>query len=159
MSREQMWVVFLALACLFGGSGCASWFLNGAKMHEGGPPANATARFQVNECRMIGDGSPIPPPQGQSYFLAQNPQGPVLYEIDQRGEGAAIYNYWQDERGVHFFVWVGNSHGWVYTFPHTRQETPTRWVFPAGTYTVTTAPNGAKMLEGQPQAACRMVPS
>lgn len=139
-------------------SGCVSWFLKGATPYEGGNPPNVTARFSIPSCHMIADGSEIPPPQGQTYVLTQQAQGPVLYELDQNGKGAAIYNYWEDQRGVHFFVWVANSHGWVYTFPHSRNELPTRWVFPAGTYTVTQAPNGASMLQGQPQAACQMVP-
>ena len=157
MRTKTIWMGIAALLAA-ASAGCASWFLNGARQHQGGTPANATATFEVRSCRQLSDGADIGAPAGQRYVLAQEAQGPVLYELDQNGSGAAIYNYWQDERGVHFFVWVGRSHGWVYTFPHTRDQLPTRWVFPAGSYRVTQAPNGGSMPDGQPQAACQMVP-
>ncbi len=151
------WLLVIALIAV-STSGCASWFLNGARMHEGGAPATTTARFAVPSCRMIADGSSMAGPAGQYYYLSQEATGPVLYELGGNGEGAAITNYWSDDRGVHFFTWVARSHGWVYTFPHTREQMPTRWVFPAGSYQIIQASNGASMPDGQPQMACEMVP-
>ena len=149
-------VVVLAVLCACG-AGCANWFLNGATMHSAGVPQNATARFTVPSCTMS-NGTPIAGPAGQSYYLAQEARGPVLYELDANGSGAAITNHWSDERGVHFFTWVSGNAGWVFTFPHSRDQLPTRWVFEAGTYGTTVMPNGATSPTGQPTASCQMVP-
>jgi hypothetical protein len=160
MTRSMGWMVrALTVAGLaVPAAGCASWFMNGGTLHKGGPPPTATARFSVPSCRMLSDGSEMAGPQGQYYYLSQEARGPVLYELDGRGEGAAITNYWSDERGMHFFAWVSRSHGWVYTFPPTREELPTRWVFLGGSYQVVQGPNGANMPQGQPAASCTMSP-
>ena len=121
-------------------TGCASWFLNGAEEHSGAP-AQYVARFTVPSCTMS-DGSQGPGTAGQWYFLAQDERGPVLYELDAQGEGSVIRNWWSDEHGQNFFVWVRGSHGWVFSFPNDRSQLPTRYVFFAGTYTTQTNENG-----------------
>jgi len=141
-------------------TGCVSWFLNGAREHSGGAPASAIARFTVPSCRTLADGSQIAGPQDQAYFLAQEAQGPVLYEVGLDGEGAAITNHWTDESGTtHFFVWVSGSHGWVYSFPGSREELPNRYVLAGGTYEVRQRPDGVSVPVGQPLAVCAMIPT
>ena len=151
-----MKVVVPLLALSLGSTGCVSWFLNGAQEHVGAP-TEYVARFTVPRCTMI-DGTEAPGAAGQWYFLAQDARGLVLYELDSHGEGSAIRNWWSDEHGQHFFVWVSGSHGWVFSFPSDRSQLPTRMVFPAGSYTTSTNDDGVTIPFGQPQATCPMVP-
>lgn len=137
-------------------TGCAAWFLNGAEEHVGAPQ-QYVARFTAPQCTLA-NGSTMAGAAGQWYFLAQDERGPVLYELDQNGEGAAIRNWWLDDRGTHFFVWVSGSHGWAFTFPADRSQMPTRFVFPAGSYQMSTNANGVTIPLGQPQAMCTLIP-
>jgi hypothetical protein len=107
MSRSMVLIAALAM------SGCASWFLHGARMADANTSvAGATAVFDVAACVNSTSGQPEGSP-GARYYLLNGQGGPELFERSNDGTGAVITNRWQDERGMHFFTWVGGT-GWEY---------------------------------------------
>ena len=153
--RRGVWMRVVCAAVTLSVSGCASWFLNGAQMHEG-VPRQPIARFTIPSCTMA-NGAPSPGPPGQWYYLVQERRGLVAYEIDASGAGAQITNHWADERGDYFFVWVAGSHGWVYSFPRDRTQLPQRIVYAAGTYQLQQI-GGATAPVGTAAGTCTLVP-
>lgn len=135
-------------------TGCASWFLRGAEM-AGRAPAAPTAIYTAPACG-LNDGQVIGGPAA-TYYLAQEAEGLILYEIETNGRGARITNRWQDASGTYFFVWVGNGPGWQYFFPADPALPPIRFAFDAGTYSGEHS-TGATRPVGAPSATCVLVP-
>jgi hypothetical protein len=66
-------------------SGCASSFMVGSQPHNG-VPAGAVVQYRAPVCTLVANGSVVPGPVDQSYYLDE--EGfPILYELDQRGRG------------------------------------------------------------------------
>jgi hypothetical protein len=143
----------LALAIVLFSSGCASWYLRGARMTRGAPPG-AMAAWVAPACTQS-NGATIAGAQA-NYYLVQGPAGLELHEIEANGVGAAITNYWADQNGHNFFVWVGGSHGWHYVIPEGGQAV--RYVYNAYTYRGDTSTPGVTRPVGTPSAQCPMVP-
>jgi hypothetical protein len=138
-------------------AGCASFFLKGATLHAGAPPAYV-ARFAIPTCTTVATSAQMAGPPGQTYYLVDEPRGLMLYELDLGGSGAAIYNGWSDETAIHFFAWVRSGPGWLYTFPRDRKQLPTRSSYVAGGYTTHEDAKQVVHPAGQPTAICPMVP-
>jgi hypothetical protein len=134
-----------------GTGGCAAWFMNGAEPQPSAPK-NYRARLSIGPCRASKTGETIDPPK-TDYYLSVDERGPVLYEIEASGAGAAFRNAWADEFGQHFFGWVTSSHAWEFRFPRDASQKPERLVFVKGTYTVVIQ-GGSYRPVGEPYATC-----
>ena len=135
-------------------TGCASWFLRGAEMASRAPAA-PTAVYTVPACGLT-NGQVVAGPAA-TYYLAEEAEGLILYEIETNGRGARITNRWQDVSGTYFFVWVGNGPGWQYFFPSDPTLTPIRFAFDAGTYEGDRS-TGVTRPVGAPSATCVLMP-
>lgn len=144
----------LVFALLLFVPGCASWFLRGAEMANG-PPARPTAVYTVPACGLA-NGSVIGGPAA-TYYLSEEAEGTILYEIETNGRGARITNRWNDASGTYFFVWVGNGPGWQYFFPADPSLPPIRFAFDAGTYSGDRS-TGVTRPVGTPSATCVLQP-
>ena len=77
--------------------GCASTFMAGSQPHTG-IPNSSSAVYKILTCQQVSDSTSIDGPKDMTYYLAETETGPVLYELDNEGKGAAITNYWKDEK-------------------------------------------------------------
>jgi hypothetical protein len=121
-------------------------------VHERRGARNYRARLSIGRCRASKTGETLDPPKAD-YYLSVDERGPVLYEIEASGAGAAFRNAWADEFGQHFFGWVTSSHAWEFRFPRDASQKPERLVFVKGTYTVVTQ-GGSYRPVGEPSATC-----
>jgi hypothetical protein len=135
-------------------AGCASWFLRGAEMANGAPAAS-TAVYTAPACALA-NGQIVAGP-AVTYYLTQEAEGAILYEIETNGRGARITNRWSDETGTYFFVWVGNGPGWQYFFPVDPTLPRIRLAFDAGTYSGDHS-TGVTRPVGTPSATCVLEP-
>lgn len=131
---------------------CTSYFLKGAREYRGGPPSGAIASFTAKTCTTSA-GQKIDGPTG-TYYLVNTTRGPALYELDARGEGSAITNYWRDAQGHHFAAYVRGHQAWEYVLPDNRSKPGVRKVFLQ--YGIQSAPGGFR-IEGEPVATCPLV--
>lgn len=144
-------ILLIAIPVLF--VSCVSYFLKGAKLYAGGPPAGAIASFTAKTCTATGTHESMAGPTG-TYYLANTAQGPALYEIDETGEGSAITNYWRDAKGHHFAAYVPGHQAWEYVLPDDRSKPGVRKVFLQ--YSIQHVPGGFRIL-GEPAATCPLL--
>jgi hypothetical protein len=146
---RKMLAMTVGLALL---SGCASWFIHGAKLADSDLAAGQKGGFKVTGCTNLADNSPMPGPDTTYHFV--NDEGrTALFERSADGTGAVIQNKWTAEDGEHYFAWVQSS-GWEYVVP--QGGTPTRIVY-AG-FDSTTGDDGVTRPTSRPTATCAMVP-
>ena len=142
--------LLIAAAALL--TSCASYFLKGAREYRGGPPPGAIASFTAKTCT-TSTGQKMDGPTG-TYYLANTTRGPAFYELDSRGEGSAILNYWRDAQGHHFAAYVRGHQAWEYVLPDDRSKPGVRKVFLQ--YQVESVPGGFR-ISGEPTATCALV--
>jgi hypothetical protein len=138
-------------------AGCASAFMAGSKPHSGDLLGNMVDTYKIPKCTSTTDGSVIDGPKDSTYHLVQTETGPVLYELDKNGEGAAITNYWKDENGMNFLTYVKTSHGWHYIVPDDKSRPAVREVYVAHTYRVRNLDGILKVTSGTPAYKCEMI--
>jgi hypothetical protein len=137
-------------------SGCGTFDLAGSKAHKGVPP-EAKGTWTVPACEVVADGSKAPAPTDQTYYLAQTETGPVLYELDPKGNGTAITNRWTDEQGDHFMTYLRGSFAWEYVIPASGGR-GARMTYLPTRYKVETVDGALKLVSGTPTHRCAMVP-
>ncbi len=137
--------------------GCASAFMAGSKPHSGALLGNILHAYKIPNCTTIKDGSIIDGPKDSTYNIVQTETGPVLYELDKNGNGAAITNYWKDENGMNFLTYVKTSHGWHYIVPDDKSKPAVREVYVARTYRVRSVDGVLKVTSGNPFYKCEMI--
>jgi hypothetical protein len=145
--------LFLSSLVALGAVACTSMFMKGSEPAKK-PPAQSMAVFHAPTCT-TSDGQTIEGTKG-SYALAAERGTLVLYELDDRGEGAKITNHWQDDEGHHFVTYVPRKQGWHYVIPDEPGRQGMRHVYLGGTYTVDQA-QGHFQLQGTPVASCPLV--
>lgn len=150
--RLSLLFSFVFLIC-----GCASAFMAGSQPHTG-IPGNSIAVYKIPTCRHISDGSSIDGPKDTAYYLTVTETGPVLYELDSNGDGAAITNYWKDENGMNFLTYVKTSHGWQYVIPEDKTKPAVRQCYVRGTFQVENMEGVLKVASGSPTYTCEMIP-
>lgn len=155
MNRLKSIFIFSIVVLLIGG--CASTFMAGSKPHKG-VPTNSIAVYKVPKCINLKDGTAIDGPKGYNYYLVKTESGPVLYELDQKGSGAAITNYWRDENGMNFLTYVKTSHGWQYVIPDDKTKPAARKCYVRGTFRVMDVGGVMKVTSGEPTYNCEMIP-
>ena len=148
-------IYFLSIVVLLIG-GCASTFMAGSQPHKG-VPANVVAVYTVPKCINQNNDSTIDGPRGITYYLVKTESGPVLYELDQKGSGAAITNYWKDENGMNFLTYVKTSHGWQYVIPDDKTKPAVRKCYVRGTFRVMSVDGVLKVTSGSPTYSCEMI--
>lgn len=148
-------IYFLSIVVLLIG-GCASTFMAGSQPHKG-VPANVVAVYTVPKCINQNNDSTIDGPRGITYYLVKTESGPVLYELDQKGSGAAITNYWKDENGMNFLTYVKTSHGWQYVIPDDKTKPAVRKCYVRGTFRVMSVDGVLKVTSGSPTFSCKMI--
>ena len=136
--------------------GCASSFMVGSQPHTG-VPDNAIASYTIPTCNHVSDGTSIDGPKDTTYFLVETETGPVLYELDNKGSGAAIANYWKDENGMNFLTYVKTSHGWQYVIPEDGSKPAVRQCYVKGTFRVQNVEGVLKVTSGSPTYTCEMI--
>jgi hypothetical protein len=149
-------LIILSIMVLLIG-GCVSTFMAGSQPHKG-VPANAVAVYTAPKCINQNDGSTIDGPRGVTYYLVRTESGPILYELDQKGSGAAITNYWKDGNGMNFLTYVKTSHGWHYVIPEDKTKPAVRKAYVRGTFRVTNVEGVLKVTSGNPTYNCEMIP-
>lgn len=131
--------------------GCASWYLNGAKMadrdYSGGPSKGMKAPV----CTLLADKSQIAGSDATYHFVSGGEDN-GLFERSPDGTGALIQNRWSAEDGEHYFTWV-QSTGWEYVFPKASQ--PQRIVYVG--VTTKPGPNGTTQPASAPSAICPLI--
>ena len=154
MNRLKSIYILSIVVLLIGG--CASTFMAGSQPHNG-VPANAVAVYTVPKCINQNNDSTIDGPRGITYYLVKTESGPVLYELDQKGSGAAITNYWKDENGMNFLTYVKTSHGWQYVIPDDKTKPAVRKCYVRGTFRVMSVDGVLKVTSGSPTYSCEMI--
>jgi hypothetical protein len=129
-------------------TGCASMFLNGAKIADKDYAKGATDGFKIAKCTNISNNESIQAPNATYHFV----QG-GLFERSSDGTGAVINNKWSEDDGEHYFAWVQSS-GWEYIVP--KAGAPTRVVYTG--LTTGPGPQGATKPTSSPTARCEMQP-
>ena len=142
---------------ILGMTGCASAFMAGSAPHTG-VPEQVVARYRVPTCQFLSNGNQAAGPADQIYYLTETNAGPVLYELDGRGKGAAISNHWVDKDDDHFLTYVKTSHGWEYVIPKDHSKPADRLVYVHGTFHVSKVDDVLKVTTGEPQLRCPMIP-
>lgn len=155
--KEKKFRLSLVLTLIILICGCASSFMAGSQPHTG-IPGSSIASYKILTCEHISDGSSIDGPKDTTYYLAQTDNGPVLYELDSKGSGAAITNYWKDINGMNFLTYVKTSHGWQYVIPEDKTKPAVRQCYVRGTFRVTNVEGVLKVTSGSPTYTCEMIP-
>lgn len=137
--------------------GCASTFMAGSQPHTG-IPNSSSAVYKILTCQQVSDSTSIDGPKDMTYYLAETETGPVLYELDNEGKGAAITNYWKDENGMNFLTYVKTNHGWQYVIPENKTKPAVRQCYVRGTFRVKNVEGVLKVTSGSPTYTCEMIP-
>lgn len=147
----------LVLALALSALACASAFMSGFESVKA-PPANPTATYRVKSCTTVDSGEKTP--VDLRYYLADEADGPVLYEFASAGgTGSKITNHFTDAEGTHFVLYVRTSHGYEMVVPQDNARPGERRVFLAGTFKAYRDQEGGPMkLRGTPQIRCPMEP-
>ena len=154
VKKLRMLLLFTFVFLFFG---CASAFMAGSQPHSG-IPGSPIAAYKIQTCKHVSDGSSIDGPRDTMYYLARTDTGLVLYELDSKGNGAAITNYWKDENGMNFLTYVKTSHGWQYVIPEDKTKPAVRQCFVRGTFRVQDVDGVMKVTSGSPTYNCEMMP-
>jgi hypothetical protein len=118
----------LVIICLlFLGIGCASMFVGGGSLAPAGyKPQSILVTYRA-------EGTV---PAGVRYQLVQTEKGTAILERSPDGSGMLFQTVWRDDRGEHFAGWVSTSHGYEFLVPLDRTQPATKYVYPAGSYSV-----------------------
>ena len=154
MDRIKSLIILILLLLIIG---CASAFMEGSQPHTG-IPSSSIASYKIPTCKHVTDGSVIDGPKDYTYYLVNTTTGPVLYELDKNGKGAAITNYWKDENGMNFLTYVKTSHGWQYIIPEDKTKPAVRQAYVRGTFRVRNVDGVLKVTSGSPTYTCEMIP-
>ncbi|MCP4370523.1 MAG: hypothetical protein GY797_20780 [Deltaproteobacteria bacterium] len=154
---NRLKLIYISSIVMFLISGCASTFMAGSQPHKG-IPSNTIAVYKVPKCINQNDSSTIDGPKGITYYLVETESGPILYELDQKGSGAAITNYWKDENGMNFLTYVKTSHGWQYVIADDKTKPAVRKCYVRGTFRVMDVNGVLKVTSGNPTYNCEMIP-
>lgn len=148
---------FLVVLSLLALAGCGGGLMQGSHLTKG-IPSNIVATYKVGACLNVDDGSRVPGPEDQTYYLAEGESGLVLYEMDRRNGGTAITNHWVEGSDDHFLTYVRTSSGWEYVVPADRTRRAERLVYVAGTFKVETLDGVMRVKRGSPRFRCELVP-
>lgn len=132
--------------------GCASWYLNGAKLADRDYAAGQKGGFKIDACFSLADHASVPGPTATYHFVTDEGKG-GLFERATDGSGSLIQNRWTEPDGDHYFTWVQRS-GWEYVFP--KNAAPARLVYSG--VEVMTAPDGSKRPGTSPSFKCDLIP-
>lgn len=156
LMRAESWK-FGGGALLLLGS-CTAMLLRGGSTHSKGPPPNTAATFIAPNCSAVPAGTPVPG-VAERFYLARSATGKLdLFELDARGKGKRLENYWQDEQGHHWNYFIRGKDAYAFLIPDDQKAVGWRYVYPKGTYRVQGPESGAFRIVGQHSAECPMIP-
>lgn len=105
---------FVLSAC----AGRAALVQGGRLISYGQLPSRAERVYAAGGCRDR-QGGPVSSPDDVEYEVHRQNGKPRLLEHSlSEPEARLMDNAWVDDRGTHFFLWVGNVRGFEYVIPH-----------------------------------------